>query len=162
MTDIFNNNTLIGSVWKADGAVIQLENSECLTISGLRMAFSRALARQTPLNTDRENIMVGKGQGTLDIQTLLGPSQNVKAFLEQYANACNIARNVMTIVPGGITSCTDSAGQTTTSSNGFGLAFILEGLLMGGIGLDVQSAAATEIVRVNCPLNFIFLSFRLG
>jgi len=137
--------------WKLDGLLINFDdNNADLLATGCNLSYQRALTSTFPINTNKRIIISGTPQGTMSIGSIIGPIGDLKAFLDRYADVCNINRNTMTIRPGGITPCEGD-------SNFKFLKFTLTGCLINSFGLTVENRDGMGIVNSAINMQFVGL-----
>jgi len=146
MADIFGQNVQHGGAWKLDGAIISLATgNEDLIVNNCQISYQRPINKINPLNTNKQFMIAGRGNGQVTLGIVVGPSLGIKTFLTQYTDPCEIAGNVLTIKAANINQC---PGQ-----DGVGVEFICKYCLLQGINASVQagdmsilSAGATLII----------------
>ena len=146
MADIFGQNVQHGGAWKLDGAIISLATgNEDLIVNNCQISYQRPINKINPLNTNKQFMIAGRGNGQVTLGIVVGPSLGIKTFLTQYTDPCKIAGNVLTIKAANINQCPGQAG--------IGVEFVCKYCLLQGINASVQagdmsilSAGATLII----------------
>jgi len=129
-TDIFGQDVQHGGAWKLDGAIISLaEGNEDLIVNTCRVEYSRPINKINPLNTNKQFLIAGRGNGVVSLGIVVGPSEGIKTFLTRYTDPCQIAGNVLTIKAANVNNC----------DNGTTVQFICRYCLLQGINASVQA-----------------------
>ena len=146
MADIFGQNVQHGGAWKLDGAIISLAaGNEDLIVNTCTVTYNRPINKINPLNTNKQYIIAGRGNGTVTLGIIVGPSAGIKTFLERYTDPCQIAGNTMTIKAANVNDCPGADGAS--------VEFVCKYCLLQGLNASVQagdlsvlSAGATMII----------------
>ena len=129
MTDIFGSNVQYGGAWVLDGAVISLKNGDDLIVNSCAITYNRPVNKIVPLNTNKQYLIAGRGMGSVQLGMIVGPSKGIKSFIEEYADACKVSENTLTI----------SALGGNTCDEGEKLEFICSFCLLSGISVQVTA-----------------------
>ena len=148
--DIFNIDTVIGGAWQMDGAVISIAGADDIVVNDCQVTYQRAATKFSPLNQRKRYLVVGEAAGRIAIGTIFGPSPSIKQFLTQYANACNVMRNVMAIQPTGTQVC---QGATI-------IEFLCNGVLLDNLAIQVTQVGQ-GMTMVQGGLGMTFVSLQL-
>ncbi len=150
--DVYNVQIGDPVAWKLDGLLINFDdNNADLLATGCNLSYARNLTSTFPINTNKRLIISGIPQGSLTIGSIIGPIGDLKAFLDRYADVCNINRNVITIRPGGITPC---EGDDTNFKF---LKLTLTGCLIQSFGLTVENRDGMGMVNSTIAMQFVGL-----
>ena len=150
--DIYGIDTQIGGAWQLEGAVLKVEGGEDLIITNANITYSRGIQKFSPLNQKKRYLATGEADGQVVLGAVIGPSAGIREFIEQYSNACNINKNVLTIEPAGITPC---PGQTNTP-----IKFICTGVLLSSLNVSAQQAGGA-LTLVNAGMTFSFIGLQI-
>jgi len=150
--DVYGIDTEIGGAWQLEGAVIKVENGDELVITSVSIQYNRAVTKFSPLNQKKRYLATGEADGVVTLGAVIGPSKDIRKFLTQYADACNVTKNTLTVEPTGITPC---PGDTNTP-----LAFICNGVLLNSLGVSVAQQGGGVTV-VNAGMSFSFISMQV-
>jgi len=145
-TDIYNANTRANEAWTVDGVVISISNAEDLTITSLNFQYPRSMIQVKPLNKAVTVTVTGEGRGTISLGAILGPRAAIKEFLDKYADACNIASNVITMRPSGPVTC-DGVSESV-------LEFIFSNCLLSSITGSIQQSGDLATFAAGLSLSF--------
>ena len=84
---------------------------------------------------------------------IIGPSRDIKTFLERYADACRVTENVLSMQPAGIKEC-DSESIAT-------IEFQCTGALLNGFQVSVaQLGQSMTVVSAGLAMSFISLQIK--
>ena len=150
-TDIFGNVTQVGGAWKLDGAVLTIEGGQDLVARSIAITYQRAIEQINPINQDKKYLIAGDARGTIQLSAVIGPSTGIKAFIDKYADICEIGTNVLTIKPSGAEDCEGNANP---------VEFICEGAVMTGVGLNVDKTAGGNLVLLSVTMEFLSLQMK--
>lgn len=154
MRDMFNIETQIGGAWQLEGAVLQIESGEDLIVNQAGFTYGRGIGRFSPLNSSREYLTTGRAQGQLSLGAIIGPSKGIVQFMKQYSDPCNVKQNVIGFQPAGIRDC------ETTENNANPLEFVLRGILLQNLNVNVQQIGGGLSV-VGAGMQMFFLTLEL-
>jgi hypothetical protein len=105
------------------------------------------------LNQKKKYIATGEANGQITLGMVIGFSKDIKAFLERYADACQIKKNTLSIQPAGTIDC------DANDSNA--IEFICNGVLLNGINVSVQQiGSGFTVVSAGLTMNFITLQVK--
>lgn len=161
MPDVFNSNVNIGEGWKLDGAIIGFGPAptaegggpvnENIVATSLTMSYQRSTQQINPINSNKRYVIASDPQGTLQIGAVVGPSANLKTFIQKFGDVCNIGKedNLLTIKSTGNQVC---PGQTFT-----GKTWLCKGCLITNVGLNIQKTAGGNMVMSNIAMSFLSL-----
>lgn len=145
MKDIYNTTVEFGGSWVLDGAVISLDNGNELIVNRADLQYGRPVNRILPLNTSKQYIIAGRGQGQITLGIIVGPYKAITDFIKKYADACAIDTNTITLSAMGH-QC--ESGNATTSSQQR-IEFVGHYCLLQNISASVQ---AGELAIVSAGL----------
>jgi hypothetical protein len=132
MADIFGTDVKHGGAWKLDGAIISLaKGNDDLIVNTCSINYNRPINKINPLNTNKQFLVAGRGNGTVNLGIVVGPSSGIKTFIEEYADPCKVAGNVLTIKAANISDC--------PGDDGIGVEFVCKYCLLQGINASVQA-----------------------
>jgi hypothetical protein len=148
--DIYQVNIGAPKAWKLDSALINFgDHNQQLLATSCSITYNRPMATYFPINDDTRVIVAGTPTGTLQIGAIVGPYGDLKAFLDAFADVCNIATNVITITPGGVEACEDSDVKN--------VKFKLTGCLLNQLSLNVVNENGLGMVTSGLNLTFLGL-----
>ena len=127
--------------------VITIANGTNLVCQNAQYQYGRPVSYVHPLNLDKVLLVTGMPQGTLSLEYVVGPSGGLVAFLENYANACNLNNNVITL------SASDGCDSNTTQNS-----FELSGLIIASLGGTVSRTQGGNMMLQSVTLNFTSLT----
>lgn len=149
MADVFvNPYTKKTQTWSAQGAKVYLDNDASgalACLQGVSVTLSRQLADQYPIGGGAVIRLVGAPQGTARFDSLLGPNDNVKKFIEALSDVCK--PRTITIQPFATQdklNCGAKVKQKirikdcTARSVGFGIQSQGQGLSLVSVPVQVQ------------------------
>jgi hypothetical protein len=150
MPDVYGNDVQIGDSWQLDGAVLEIEDGAELVVTSAVINYVRNVTKFSPLNSKKRYLVTGEADGTLQLGAIVGPSKDIKVFLDRYARACNVRKNTITVKPAGIEACEDS---------GEPVSFICRGLLLNALNVSVQQVGSSmTVVNAGMSMNFLSLA----
>jgi len=150
MPDVYGNDVQIGDSWQLDGAVLEIEDGAELVVTSAVINYVRNVIKYSPLNSKKRYLVTGEADGTLQMGAIVGPSKDIKVFLDRYARACNVRKNTITIKPAGIEVCDDSEEP---------VSFICRGLLLNALNVSVQQVGSSmTVVNAGMSMNFLSLA----
>jgi hypothetical protein len=152
MKDIFNSEVQFGGSWVLDGAVLQLSDGSELIVSRVDITYGRPINRILPLNSAKQFIIAGRGQGNITLGVVLGPGKGLKTIITKYADPCQISKNSMTISPTGKVCC--DAGTACDEK----LQFIASYCLLQTI---TSSAQAGDLAIMSAGMTFMIGALEL-
>ena len=153
--DIFNVETIIGGSWQLDGAIINIEGADELVVTGATVQYSRGATKFSPLNQRKRYMLCGEANGRITMGLIIGPSKAIQAFLQRYANACNVKSNVLSLSPAGLKDC-DQADDSAVP-----LEFVCNGVLIDDITVNIQQVGqALTMVGAGLGLSFVSLQIK--
>lgn len=149
MADVFvNPYTQKTQTWSAQGAKIYINENATQALAclqGVSVTLARQLADQYPIGGGAVIRLVGAPQGTARFDSLLGPNDNVKKFIESLSDVC--APKTITIEPFATQdklNCGNKVNQKikikdcTARSVGFGIQAQGQGLSLVSVPVQVQ------------------------
>lgn len=98
MADIFSQNVSNVQSYQLGKTLINIPGGEKLVCQSATFDYSRTVSPITPLNSDVKYLIIGDGAGSGSLNMILGPSKNVKKFLEDYSNPCGKAKSITLVV----------------------------------------------------------------
>jgi hypothetical protein len=149
--DIFNVETTIGGSWQLDGAVINLEGAEELVVTAATVQYSRGTTKFSPLNQRKRYILTGEANGRITMGLIIGPSKDIKTFLQRYADTCQVKKNVLSLSPAGLQQC---EGENVP------IEFICNGVLIDDLTVNVQQVGQ-NLTMVGAGLGMSFVSLQV-
>ena len=119
--DVFGSNLEFGGAWTLDGAVLTftipavkavaatkatpaivakaaIESAE-LIVQGVNFAYKRPVNRLLSLTSSKQYMVSGRGMGQFSISAIMGPKDNMKAFIEAFSDICNVGTNILSLKP---------------------------------------------------------------
>ena len=112
-----------------DGAVISLKNGDDLIVNSVAITYNRPVNKIVPLNTNKQYLIAGRGMGSVQLGMIVGPSKGITEFISEYADACKVTENTLTISALGGNACDDNEK----------LEFVCNFCLLSGISAQVTS-----------------------
>jgi len=149
--DIYGVDTQVGGAWQLDGAVINIEEADELVITNTNITYNRGVTKFSPLNQRKRYLVMGEANGAITLGMIIGPSKNILAFIKRYADACNVNKNVLTVMPAGIKQCEDDQEL---------IEFICNGCLINSINISVTQVGG-GLTMVGAGLGMSFISLQL-
>lgn len=152
--DIFNHEVKIGGAWKIDDAILTIAGGENLLAVGCNINYSRLSAHYAPINQDKRYLMAGPGEGTISIDSIVGPTAALKTFLDTYGDVCSVAgdSNAISIKPAGVSACDETTNQR--------MEFIATGALLSNLALSVQNSGGLSMVTSQLMLKILCLQIK--
>jgi hypothetical protein len=151
MPDVYGNDIQVGDSWQLDGAVLEIEDGAQLVVTSAVINYVRNVIKYSPLNSKKRYMVTGEADGTLQLGAIIGPSKDIKVFLERYARACNVKKNTITIKPAGIETCDDDSDDP--------VSFVCRGLLLSALNVSVQQVGSSmTVVNAGMSMNFLSLA----
>jgi len=150
--DIFGIDTEIGGAWQLEGAILKVENGDELIITTADIQYRRGVTKFAPLNQRKRYLATGEADGVVTLGAVIGPSKNLIEFITQYADACSITKNVLTIEPVGIKPCPGDFNQA--------IKFICQGVLLNALNVNVSQIGAS-LTLVSAGMSFSFISLQM-
>ena len=151
MNDVFGIDTEIGGAWQLEGAILHIEDSEDLIVTAADIRYARASSRFSPLNLRKKYIVTGEAQGVITMGMIVGPSKGVIDFMERYADPCYVDRNVLTVQPAGIKTCSGSVEP---------IEFKCIGVLINDLNLTTSQIGQMAVVSAGLTMGFIALQLK--
>ena len=127
--------------------VITIDNGANLVCQNAQYQYGRPVAYVHPLNLDKVLLVTGMPQGTLSLEYVVGPSDGLVTFLENYANACNLNNNAITL------SAADGCNANTSQNS-----FELSGLIIASLGGTVSRTQGGNMMLQSVTMNFTSLT----
>lgn len=124
MANVFQSYTPAPKVWQTQNASIVLVDGDnradhLAAATSIQVQFQRNQNIQYPIGGGRANAPIklyGAPSGTIQIQTLIGPTSNLEAFIQAFSDPCkSFTLEIKSQGRGGI-NCGDAAIQTLTCS----------------------------------------------
>lgn len=96
MANVFQSYTPAPKVWQTQNASIVLvsgdtESSVLAAATSIQVQFQRSQSIQYPIGGGRASAPIklyGSPSGTVQIQTLIGPTSNLQAFIQAFSDPC--------------------------------------------------------------------------
>ena len=98
MADVFSQNVSNVQTYQLGKTLITIPGGENLVCQSATFQYGRQIQPVTPLNADVKYLIIDEGSGIGSLNMILGPSQNVKQFLEDYSNPCGQAKSITLVV----------------------------------------------------------------
>ena len=135
MADVFSQNTASIQTYKLGKTLIQISGGDNLVCQSAQFTYQQTVTPVIPLNADTKYMVVGEatGQGTLSF--IIGPSKDVKAFLERYGNACKASNN-NTITLYGSDDCNSGSKNK----------FTLQGVILNQVSTQVSRGQGADLM----------------
>jgi hypothetical protein len=150
--DVFGTDTQLGGAWQLDGAVLEIEDGGNLVVTSAAINYVRQVTKFTALNSKKRYLVTGEADGTLQLGAIIGPSKDIKVFIERYSRECDAKRNTITVKPAGIEACEDENQP---------VEFICKGILMNALNVSVQQVGSSMTV-VNAGMGFNFVQLQVN
>lgn len=178
-TEIFQNGYSSAESWAASGAYLTwattgdpgtgggiTENGETATesdfplyLTSVTVQYTRELRPLYPINFNSGSLkkltLIGNPSGRLDVQGIIGPTQDVRAFLEAAGASCFKDGDGLTVrlTPYHRTCLnTDNTGTLASVNNNNRL--LLTGVVLQTYTLQIQSQEAYTIIQQPLSLSF--------
>lgn len=151
--DLYGLDPQIGGAWQLDGVVLHIQDAEELVVTSANMNYNRGTTKFSPLNQRKRYIVTGEANGQITLGMIIGPSRDIKNFLERYADACRVTENVLAMQPAGIKECEDTDQSP--------IEFQCNGVLMNSFQVSLnQLGQAMTVVSAGLGMSFISLSVK--
>jgi len=151
--DLYGMEPQVGGAWQLDGVVLNIEDAEELVITSAGLTYNRGTTKFSPLNQRKRYIVTGEANGAITLGMIIGPSRDIKNFLERYADACRVTENVLSLQPAGIKEC-DSDSVTA-------IEFQCNGALLNSFQVSVsQLGQSLTVVTAGLSMSFIALQVK--
>ena len=151
MKDVFGIDTEIGGAWQLEGAVLHIEDSEDLIVTATDIRYARVNSRFSPINQRKKYVLTGEANGVITMGMIIGPSKGIKEFLERYADPCYVDRNMLTVQPAGVKTC-----STDTEP----IEFKCGGVLINDIQVASSQIGQMAVVSAGLTLSFLTLQIK--
>ena len=123
----YNNQTLKG--YRLGQVVLTIGNSSSkLVAQQFQFTYQQQVDIVSPVNANQRILIAGEPQGQAQISILIGPSEGVKSFLEDFSDVCKLSdasKNYITLSPKN--NCTNTKNENVTYTLGGGLLTSLSG-----------------------------------
>lgn len=151
--DLYGMEPQVGGAWQLDGVVLNIEDAEELVITSAGLTYNRGSTKFTPLNQRKRYIVTGEANGQITLGMIIGPSRDIKEFLERYADACRVTENVLSLQPAGIKECDTESIAT--------IEFQCNGALLNSFQVSVaQLGQSMTVVSAGLAMSFISLQIK--
>ena len=150
--DLFGIDTTIGGAWQLEGAVLHIEGAEDLVVQSANISYTRQSAKFSPLNQKKKYLATGEADGRITLGMVIGPSKDIKDFINRYADACRVTENVFTLQPAGIKEC--------DSGDFNGIEFVCNGVLIENLSINTTQVGGS-LTTVSAGLALKFMSLQL-
>ena len=151
MRDVFGIDTEIGGAWQLEGAVLHIEDSEDLIVTAADIRYARVNSRFSPINQRKKYILTGEANGVITMGVIVGPSKGIKTFLERYADPCMVDRNMLTVQPAGVKTCSTEVEP---------IEFKCGGVLINDIQVTTSQVGQMSMVSAGMTLSFLTLQVK--
>ena len=147
----YNNQTLKG--YRLGQVVLTVgSNSKCkLVAQQFQFTYQQQVDIVSPVNADQRILIAGEPQGQATISILIGPSEGVKAFLEEFSDVCTLSdatKNYITLEP------KNSCAKTKDES----VKYTLGGCLINSISGQISRTGGGNVVISQIGMTFLRLS----
>lgn len=125
-----------GGAFSADSALLNFAGitGVGLITQQLNFSYQQNVTRIYEVGTNFQYYIVGRAQGTVSMNRVLGPRPLAFAFYTQYGNPCNAASNTIQLsFSQGCENAEDAQAQDTLST------MSLLGVLLQNVGFSVQA-----------------------
>jgi hypothetical protein len=162
MNDIFSrNSSQLGGVFAADQAKLTLLGGTIMLVQRLNMSYSQMVTRLWEVGGPNIYYVVGRTQGQMGLDRVIGPTGTIKDFYNTFGNACNARSNTLSFSLQQ-TDCsadenTDEAGTGISASAGKA-SYTLQNCVITQVAVGV--AAQDMIISENTTLLFSSLSIQ--
>jgi hypothetical protein len=157
--DIFKATRVVGDAWRIDGAVLTFGGDEDsaqnkqLIATGANLTYQRSLTPIMPINSSKTYMIAGQPMGSLTIASLVGPQTDLKAFMAEYADVCNLGKKTVMLKPAGLRGC-------ESADTGKDFTLYLSGVLLSSLGVQVQEMGQGNLaVAANITMTVLKVSF---
>lgn len=146
----YGNQTLKG--YRLGQTILTVgSNAYKLVAQQFQFTYQQQVDIITPVNADQRILIAGQPQGQASISILIGPSENVKSFLTEFSDVCQLSdasKNYITLEP--TNSCNDVKDERTK--------FTLGGCLINSISGTITRTGGGNVVISQIGMTFLRLS----
>ena len=146
----YNNQTLKG--YRLGQTILTIGSSNYrLVAQQFRFTYQQQVDIVSPVNADQRILVAGEPQGQADISILIGPSENVKAFLTEFSDVCKLSdasKNYITLEPKN--NCTNTQNEN--------VRYTLGGCLINSIAGQISRTNGGNVVISTIGMTFLRLS----
>lgn len=136
-TDLYGQTEpVFGGAFSADAALLTFAGvtGVGLITQQLNWSYQQAVTRIYEVGTNFQYYIVGRAQGTVSMNRVLGPRPLAFQFYTTYGNACNAASNTINVsMQQGCISAQDPTAAATLST------MSMLGVLLQNVGFSVQA-----------------------
>lgn len=146
----YNNQTLKG--YRLGQVVLTIGNSSSrLVAQQFQFTYQQQVDIVSPVNANQRILIAGEPQGQAQISILIGPSEGVKSFLEDFSDVCKLSdasKNYITLSPKN--NCTNTKNENVT--------YTLGGCLINSISGQISRTQGGNVVISQIGMTFLRLT----
>lgn len=146
----YNNQTLKG--YRLGQVVLTIGNSNSrLVAQQFQFTYQQQVDIVSPVNANQRILIAGEPQGQAQISILIGPSEGVKSFLEDFSDVCKLSdasKNYITLSPKN--NCTNTKNENVT--------YTLGGCLINSISGQISRTQGGNVVISQIGMTFLRLT----
>ena len=146
----YNNQTLKG--YRLGQTILTIGSSNYrLVAQQFQFTYQQQVDIVSPVNADQRILVAGEPQGQATISILIGPSENVKAFLQDFSDVCQLSdasKNYITLEP----------KNNCTNVNNENVRYTLGGCLINSISGQISRTGGGNVVISQIGMTFLRLS----
>lgn len=146
----YNNQTLKG--YRLGQVVLTIGNSSSkLVAQQFQFTYQQQVEIVSPVNANQRILIAGEPQGQAQISILIGPSEGVKSFLEDFSDVCKLSdasKNYITLSPKN--NCTNTKNENVT--------YTLGGCLINSISGQISRTQGGNVVISQIGMTFLRLT----
>ena len=146
----YNNQTLKG--YRLGQTILTIGSSNYkLVAQQFQFTYQQQVDIVSPVNADQRILIAGEPQGQAQISILIGPSENVKSFLEDFSDVCQLSdasKNYITLEPKN--NCTNTKNEN--------VKYTLGGCLINSISGQISRTQGGNVVLSQIGMTFLRLS----
>lgn len=135
MKDIYGRTIPLSGVWRSADAVLDIEGSRDIIITGFNVNYNRETNPFTALNKRGRILMVGDGIGNMSMSAIVGPTSQIREFFQKYADPCAAMENAISIMAASFEDCEDTGYDPT-------------GFIASGLFINAFSGSVTRIGNI--------------
>lgn len=150
MADIFGRADQFGATLSADATKVTFNNfRKGFLVQQIQLTYSQNVTRIFELSSNSQYYVVGRPQGNVTLNRVVGPGVVGTAFINQFADACNAPSNTI--------SFTSESGCSTGSVS-TGPTYTMHNALITSMGVQV----ASNNMLINENFQMIFAGLEAG
>lgn len=141
MADVFGRETTFGAAISSDGTVVTFDDFRVgLLVQQLGLNYAQQITRIFELSSNRQYYVIGRPQGTMNMNRVVGPQQVTTQFINKFGQACNASNNTVTLTAkaGCLAAATTGQQPVGEFANG-GINYNAQNVVLTQLSLSVAS-----------------------